>query len=372
MLLVYVVKSLLKRFSANLVTILSIALFVAGCTVGIAFYLGLKRQVVDATPPENILVLSRGAASEGGSRLNLETARKVALLPGLAVEGTPLAARELLSSVGVSSEGSTKRGSVPIRGIDESSIRVHGVTVTGAPPAPGSLDVIVGERLLEQYPNLRVGSTLTLLGGKAPITGTFRGSPGDPINGELWTQRSALELHIKAKQSSSMMLVADTEARVAEIVAKISSSKDLEADAYSLRAYRASEAGLAKIVKIVLLMVILLSLVAGLAIMTTMTAAVSSRMTELAVLLTIGFQRGRLGRLIVMESILLAAVGSLLGLAASFLVAKLLASLDIRVDLMTTPVALALGLGLGLAVGLLGGLLPANKVRRLEIIKYVR
>lgn len=375
MLLNYVLRSLLKRFRANVVTILSIALFVAGGSVGIAFYLGLRQKVVDSTPPEHVLVLGRGATAEGGSRLSLDTARKIVLLPGIKTAGTPLAARELLSSIAVSNEGSTKRGLVSIRGIDEASPTVHQARIiSGRMPAPGTLEVAIGTGVLEEYPNLKEGTSLTLPGGPAPIVGTFTAPASDTnTSSEVWTPRSALELHLKAKQSSSLYLVADSAARVPELVAKINDSKDLEADAYSLREYRAAEAGLAKIVRVVLFMIILLSLVAALAIGTTMSAAVSSRMPELAVLVTVGFRRGRLGRLVIAESVLLAAIGSALGLVASFGVAAAIQKYgDIKVDVMTSVLVPVIGLALGFAVGLLGGIGPANTVRRLQIIKYMR
>src|SRR5882672_6444817 len=96
----YVWRSLLARLRANIVTMLSITLFVIGSCLGLAVYLGLKRVLVDTTPRENILVLAKGAASEKSSRLDLEAARKAALVDGVARDdGAPLAVRELVSLV---------------------------------------------------------------------------------------------------------------------------------------------------------------------------------------------------------------------------------------------------------------------------------
>src|SRR5687767_4138815 len=98
---------------------LSVALFVAGCTVGLAFYFSLK-QMLHTAPPENVIVVARGATSEAGSMLQLETARKVALLDGIKKVGDePLAARELLSRVYIDTiDLSVYHAPVPIRGID--------------------------------------------------------------------------------------------------------------------------------------------------------------------------------------------------------------------------------------------------------------
>ena len=355
----------------------SVALFVTGSSLGLAVYLNLRTQLVDTTPPENILVLATGAVSERGSRLDLEAARKVALLDGVKKDGdAPLATQELLASVYVNTSDLSKYDDpVTIRGIDERSLKVHRVTlIEGSLPEPGTLQVMVGKRLAKKFASLKSGSDLFLPGGASRVIGVFE-ADGSPFEDEVWTQRAALEVHLNQKFSSSTTLVAESAGRVPEIVDKINKSKEYEAHAVSVASYQAAGAGLATILRTVLILLTLLSVVATSAIATTMSAAVASRMPELAAMVAIGIRRGVLARMVIVESALLAVVGALVGVLASELIRRSIGTLTLG----ATPVELTaklsvplLGLALGLFVGLIGGLAPSIAVRRLDIIRTLR
>ena len=373
----YAYRSLIARRRANLITMLSIALFVAGSLVGVSVYLNLRSRVLDSTSPDTVLVLAKGAANEGSSKLDVETARKVALLDGIKREGDqPLAARELVSSVFVDSDTFERfDGASTIRGIDEQSMKVHRVRmVEGAPPAPGTLQAMVGKRLAKLYPGLRVGSEIPMPGGAAPITGVFEAS-GAPAESEVWTPRAALELHLKSQGLTSMTVIADSAERVPDLVARIKNSRDLEAEAVSLREHRAADAGLGSILKAVLVLLILLSIVAVAAIATTMNAAVVLRMPELASLVAIGVRRSTLQRMVLVESVLLALLGAALGVIASEVFHRAAGELGFGygvVELAPMSILPAIGAGLGLLMGVIGGLAPALMVRRLDVIKAMR
>ncbi|MBA3454230.1 MAG: hypothetical protein H0T42_14150 [Deltaproteobacteria bacterium] len=363
----------MTRFRSNVLTILSIALFVTGSAVGLSVYLSLRSAVIDTSPPENILVLGKGASGEGGSKLTLDTARKIVLLDGLSKAGDgPLASRELVSGVYVNTaDFSRYHAPVTIRGIDEQSTKVHHVTVIeGSAPQSGTLQVMIGRRLAKDYPELRIGADISLPGGAAPITGVFS-SEGSPFEFEVWTPRAALELHTKAKNSSSMTIVAESAARVPEIIASIKGNKSIEAEAISVRESRANGAGLERILKIVLILLVLLSIVAASAIATTMNAAVAVRMPELGALVAIGVRRSMLGRLVVLESVLLATIGTIIGVIVNELIHRMVGSIG-PFELVSIAIVPVVAVGLGLLMGLIGGLVPAMSVRRLDVIKAMR
>ena len=361
---------------ANTLTMLAICLFVAGACIGVSVYRSLRERLVSTAPAENIVVLSKGAASERSSRLDLEAARKIELLDGVArTDSTPLAARELVANVFVNSDSVRFQPPVLMRGIDDRSLQVHRAKlVTGTAPAPGSLQVIVGRRVAEQHRELKVGSSLALPGGAAPITGIFA-ADGSPYEDEVWTLRSALELHLKAQYASSLTLVADSASRVPALVDRINETKDLQAQATSLAALREAGAGMQTILKLVLVLLVLLSVVATAAIATTMNAAVVTRLPELASMVAIGIRRSVLGRLVIIESLLLAIVGAVLGIAISQLVRSQLGTIslgDTPVELALDPIALAVGFGLAIVVGIVGSIAPSVMVRRLDVIRSMR
>ena len=373
----YVLRSLRARLRANAVTTLAIALFVAGGTVALSFYLSLEQLLVESSPPENILVVAKNAAGEGGSRIDNDTARKIALLDGLkTAEGGPVAAKELVSRVYLNAaDFSRYHDPVPIRGIDTMSMTAHQATIIeGTAPEASSLQIVLGRRVARMHPDLKVGQEITLPGGPCKISGVFA-TNGGPHEDEVWTPRAALELHVKSKFSSSVTVVATDVGKVPEIVGKINNSKELNATAAPVAAFREDRAGLKTIAKTVLILLLLLSAVATSAIATTMNAAVVMKLPEFASMAAIGIRRGLLGRIVLLESVLLAMIGAIVGVVAAEIIRRQLGNIELGmnpVEMSASPKIVLVGLGLGLLVGLVGGIVPAMKVARIDIMRAIR
>jgi len=358
------------------VTILAVCLFVVGGTLGLSFYLGLKKMLVETAQPENIIVVSKGAATEAGSKLQVETANKLVLVPGIKRTGdTPVAARELVTRVYVAT-GSAYEDPVSIRGFDAQSAAIHRITVLkGTLPDPKSLDIIVGRRVAETHSNLTIGTEIHLPAGSCKITGVFA-ADGSPLEDEVWTPRAALELHVHTKLSSSLMLVAEDAARVPEIVDKINDSKDLNAQAASVAQFRQDSAGLGVIARTVFMLLALLSVIATFAIATTMNAAALARMPELAALAAIGIRRRYLARMVLVESTLLAIGGAVLGIVVCAILRSQLGGVlalgATPVEIVSTARIVPIAIGLGAIVGIIGGFSAALLVRRLDVIRSLR
>jgi putative ABC transport system permease protein len=372
----YVYRSLVARLRANAITMLSVALFVAGCTLGLAFYFSL-RNMAHTAPPENIIVLTRTASTEGGSMLPLDSARKVMLVDGIKKVGAdPLAARELLSRVYVDTGNvNTYRPPVAIRGIDTHSFEVHGAKlVEGALPAPNSLELVAGERVSRQHADLRLGSEVALPGGVGKVVGIFSAA-GSPYEDEVWTPRAALELHVKAKVSSSVTLVAENASAVPSLLDRLNASKDFNVLAAPLAKFREDKYALASLGRTVFILLALLSVVAIAAIAMTMNAAAVVRLPEFAALAAIGIRRSFLGRLVVLESLMLSFVGALIGVGASQLIRAKIGVVEVQdtpLEMSGSVTFLLVALGLALVVGLVGGLPSAVAIRRLDIVKSMR
>lgn len=102
----------------------------------------------------------------------------------------------------------------------------------------------------------------------------------------------------------------------------------------------------------------------------TMAQAVRERVPELAVLKTLGFQDGTVLVLVMVESVLLVALGGLIGLGLAAVIMPGVAAAS--GGMISLPNVQAqtwlLGLGLMLAIGLVVGLLPALRAKRLKIV----
>lgn len=104
--------------------------------------------------------------------------------------------------------------------------------------------------------------------------------------------------------------------------------------------------------------------------------SVQHRIKEHAVLQTLGYPGGLIGRLIVAEGLLLGLLGGLAGAAAAhlFMRASLL-SLSVEgltMTISTTPAIVLIGLAISAALGVLAGIVPAIQASRREIAQCFR
>ena len=375
--LLYAYRSLLARFRTNVVTMLSIALFITGAGLGLSFYLSLKRMLVDSAPPENIIVVAEGAVSEGGSRLDLDTVRRIAVRDEIKKTGDqPLLARELVSLTFLETPSVDEyKDPVTVRGIDERSLDVHRIKIiSGAAPAPKTLEVMLGKRVAQRFPSLTLGTDIALPGGAAKVAGIFSENGGS-FEDEIWMQRSALELHLKATYVTSTTLVAASLSDVPKIIDAINNNKDIKAQAQTLASFREKGASLGTIALVILVLLVLLSVIATIAIATTMSASVLARIPELAALAAIGVPRSVLARVVLVESTLLATIAVVIGVGLSTFIGDRLGEISIGATATTiSPSGTVVGvvLALGVCVGILGGLVPAIRVLRLEILQALR
>jgi len=118
------------------------------------------------------------------------------------------------------------------------------------------------------------------------------------------------------------------------------------------------------------------ALVILLCIANTISMSTYDRGQEIGVLRALGFERGRLLKLVLMESAALGVIGGLVGCTAAFLMLALgdqqLAVRGFTIPIRLRPELLAAGVGASLVVGLLGGVLPAMRASRLPIVESLR
>jgi putative ABC transport system permease protein len=230
------------------------------------------------------------------------------------------------------------------------------------------------------------------LGDRIPIRGTifpgtwefniraiYRGSrPGDD-EGQFWFRRDYLEERgpqwIKGLVGWYTVRVdnGDDAAAVSRAIDERFANSPYETKTEPERAFAASFAKQMGNIEALILIIggvvfFTLLLVTG----NTQALAVRERTTELAVLKTIGFSNRFALVLVLAESLLVALVGGLLGIAAAKLVTPGLTEALPGFTVFLPTGDLLLGLLLALAVGLAAGLLPALSAMRLKVVDALR
>jgi putative ABC transport system permease protein len=114
-------------------------------------------------------------------------------------------------------------------------------------------------------------------------------------------------------------------------------------------------------------------LVGGIGIMNIMLASISERVREIGIRKSVGASTGDIFTQILVESVVIALLGGLVGLATSFALVNLISSFSPTENApIITVGALAVAFSFSALVGVLAGIFPAVKAARLNPIQALR
>jgi putative ABC transport system permease protein len=114
---------------------------------------------------------------------------------------------------------------------------------------------------------------------------------------------------------------------------------------------------------------VLAVLIGGAGVFNTMLMSVFERTREIAILLAVGWRRGRVIRMILLESLVLGLVGGVIGVLVGSLAVEVLLWSDMirgRIDAQITASLVEYALAVALVLGLVGGIYPAIRASGLK------
>jgi putative ABC transport system permease protein len=251
--------------------------------------------------------------------------------------------------------------------------------VAGRWPAAGSDEMVIGQKQASRFPELHVGATFKYGRRVWTIVGIFA-DRGSALESEFWADIDVLQQDARFENGYSSFHVVLKPGTEDTFRNALTEDARLTVDATSEHDFFAEQAKVAdRLRELVLIVGLIVGIGAAFGGMNTMYAAVARRTREVGVLRTLGFGRGSVLTSFLVESVILAVAGGvigdllavLLGLAAG-LNHRLMSVGSVVFSSAFTVNALSGGIVAALLIGIAGGLMPAWRAAHLPIIESLR
>ena len=384
--LTYNWRSLAGRPVSTLFTALGIGMVVAVFIAMLALANGFARALASTGSDQNVIVLRKGADNELSSAIDREAVSILSASPHVAhaADGTPLVSPEAYIVLPRGRiEDTTKNANVVLRGISPKvwEVRANLVILPGGrAPEPAKDELCVGRKLVSGFPHTGVGDVMDI-GGRPWTVVCHFSADGSSFESELWgpNEQVLSVLRRTAFQSVTFRLTDpgafEDAKRALEGDVRLTVSAERESKFYAKQSELLGT--VLKILAILITSIMAVGAVFGA--INTMFAAVASRASEIAVLLTLGFKPRSILASFLMESMLLALVGGGIGCLIALPVNGVVANTtnwasfsEIAFGFRVTPGLLMAGMIFSLVMGFVGGLLPAWRAARMSVVKAIR
>jgi putative ABC transport system permease protein len=377
------IASLPQRWGASSVIVIGIAGVVAVLVAMLAMGKGFEATLDRTGSETNAILLRAGSQAETNSVLTREQLPLVRQLPGIARgdDGQPLASAELSQVVNLPTRADGTDANAQLRGVSDTAfaLRPQVRIVRGRRFEPGKRELVIGRGAQRQYIGLDVGSELELANQPWTIVGMFES--GDSHESELWADAEVLGPTYQRTAFQSVTVKLDGKDGMRRIKAALAADPRLKLDVQTTRHYYNKQSeGLTKLITILGTVVgSIMAVGAVFGALNTMYAAVAGRSREIATLRALGFRGLPVVMAVMLETMLLALLGGVLGAALAWLVfngytASTLSGnfSQVMFQFQVAPELMWTGLKWALGIGLVGGLFPALRAARLPVTEALR
>jgi putative ABC transport system permease protein len=377
-------RSLPQRIGTSLVIVIGIAGVVAVLVSVLAMSVGMIKTMQNSGREDRAIVLRNGSAAEFGSVITQNVAREIMNSPGVkkTSDGEPMGAGELLRLVNVPRKEDNVEVNATIRGVGRNFARVRPEIqiVEGRLFQPAVNELIVGKAIKKQFKNMEIGDHIKTRNAVWTVVGTFTSS-GDSHESELMADADTLASAYRGSAYSSATVVLTSPSAFQEFKDALSANPAVSVDVMRERDYIARQSQtLTKLLSVVAYVVGgIMAVGAFFGALNAMYSAVSTRAREIATLRAIGFGATATVISILVESLLLATLGGVIGalLAWAFFNGNTVstggtAQGNLVFDLAVSPQLVVVGIVWACSIGFIGGLLPAIRAARLPVATALR
>lgn len=369
----------------------SVAVFGTACVVGVfisvlSMAAGFQKTMIAAGSDKTYIVTREGATSELSSGFSYEETQLIANAAGVArdVDSRPIASAELYVIVDMRKKTTDSEANVPFRGVQEQAFEVRDNVeiVEGRMFTSGQNELIVGRSAQGQFANLELGDTTKFGQSVWHVVGVFEDG-GSVSESELWCDvRILQQVYRRGNSFQSVRVKINGEEELAEFKQAVASDPRLLVSVQSERDYYAQQSEMLTLfIKWVgYPLAVLMGIGAIFAAVNTMYSSVSARVREMATLRALGFGSTPIVFSVLIESLLLAIIGSVIGSAIVYVifngytVSTMNGSTFSQVvfAFSITPELLWEGMNAAVWIGLIGGFLPAIHAIRVPVVMALR
>src|ERR1700758_2476066 len=380
----YNIRNLRLRKGATVMTAAGIALTVTIAIFIMALLAGLHDAFATSGEPTNVLVLRKGSNSElAAGGVEREAMQTLKDLPGIAKnsKGESLVSGEDILVILLPRKDGTGETNVTMRFLTPVGLEMRPKVkiIAGRWFAPGQREIVVSKSIQQRFSKTNIGDTMFFGKGDWTIVGVFD-SGGSAHESEIWADINQIASDLDRTQYSSVLMRATDPVSAEGLKNRVSDDQRLKLNGMLETDYYAQQTSTGGPIKMVGLFVAFIMAIGSIfAAMNTMYAAVAYRAREIATLRVIGFSRPSILTSFVLESLLLALLGALVGIVLMLPFNGMTTGTSNPVTfseavfrLRMTPLVVSWAIIFAVVMGVVGGLAPAWHASRREILASLR
>jgi len=372
--------SLPKRVGSSITTLLAVAIVVTVLLAFMSMGEGFKKTMEGSGSDDVAIMLRGGSQAELNSGLGGDVLNNISSAPGIAKdENGPIISGELYVVVDGIKKTSQTEANLPLRGIGAAGFTLRkNVTLTaGRMFEEGKTEIIVGSSILTQFSGFELGKKINFGSTEWTVVGVFDAG-GSVFGSELLTDVRTLQAQFNRGNSYQSIRVRLEKTGELEALKKfIEDDPRLNLDIKTEKAYYSEQSReMGKLIALGWGLAIFMAMGALAGALNTMFASVESKAVEIATLRAIGFKgiSAFVGTLV--ESVVLAVVGGVIGTLIAFLLFDGISTstmggsfTQVVFDFNVSANAFASGIKLALIIGLVGGIFPAWRASNMPLLK---
>ncbi len=356
-------------------TILGVALTVAVFVSILAMVQGMESVFIDTGDPSNLIIMRQGSQSETNSFFDRDVKGIVETMDGVkTVAGEEIVLINQPRTTG----GATN---VVVRGIDDKSLQLRPQIkiIDGRMFRPGLREVVVSKTLSGKFKDTKLGDKIKIGRTTWDVVGVTDASR-TAYDSEIWGDYNEISGEFNRPVYSSLLVRVSDPSVIQSVKNRLANDQRLKLDVLGQKEYFESQTTSAAPIKVLgYVVAIIMSIGSCFAVMNTMYAATAYRTREIATLRVLGFKRRNILLSFMLESLLLATLGGILGCLFSLSVNGITTGTmnfatfsEIVFQFRVTPKLMLEGVAFAAIMGTIGGFLPARLAARTLIIRALR